>query len=436
MPGSLSFSPGDGLGDEGLHLLQEVEAIGLPVGQDLRIGPRLVIGQRRLVGDLDAAQELDVHVAFIAGQPQPHRIALAGLDALAVLVHRDHGVIHRLGERHAAAEMGRIRALGDQPLRLRIDAGLLQQRGEQNAGPFRARCEAVQRLHVGLDRFVGEQRRAVAAAFDEADARHHRIALERVEGEHQRLLDHAVDDELVLGGVDVGHAAMADGEVQAVRRDDALEQMVRGACAGVARLVLGIVDGAHDRLFERGGRLIGRDGIADFEAPRPIRQRLGRGSRHRPHRARAHGAGEHDAASQQRAAVEQAVAGHLRDRMIASRFGSHGLSPGNKLPANRFDWPARERSRCDPRRSISPAMGRIGEAVPEGGGGCPGTAELTLCNCSPRALPQSRCGRRRRGMLLLSRCGVHNGSVADPDSGLALRLGARACAPRARRAPA
>ena len=32
------------------------------------------------------------------------------------------------------------------------------------------------RLHVGLDRVLVEERRAVAAAFDEADARHHRIA--------------------------------------------------------------------------------------------------------------------------------------------------------------------------------------------------------------------------------------------------------------------
>ena len=34
----------------------------------------------------------------------------------------------------------------------------------------------MQRLHVGLHRFVREQRRAVAAAFDERHARHHRIA--------------------------------------------------------------------------------------------------------------------------------------------------------------------------------------------------------------------------------------------------------------------
>ena len=34
---------------------------------------------------------------------------------------------------------------------------------------------------------------------------------------------------LVLRGIDVGHAGVADGEVQAVGRDDALEQMVRRA---------------------------------------------------------------------------------------------------------------------------------------------------------------------------------------------------------------
>src|SRR6266700_3078463 len=45
-------------------------------------------------------------------------------------------------------------------------------------------------------------------------------------------------------------AAMADREVQAVRRDDALEQMMRRAGARVARQIVRIVDRAHHVLLE------------------------------------------------------------------------------------------------------------------------------------------------------------------------------------------
>src|SRR3984957_12703700 len=51
-------------GDEGFDLLQEIEPVGFAVGQDLRVGARLVHAQRGLVDELDAAQELDVHVAL------------------------------------------------------------------------------------------------------------------------------------------------------------------------------------------------------------------------------------------------------------------------------------------------------------------------------------------------------------------------------------
>ena len=60
------------------------------------------------------------------------------------------------------------------------------------------------RLHVGLHRILVEQRRAVAAAFDEVDARHHRIAREGIEREDQRLLHQAMDHQAVLVRVDVG----------------------------------------------------------------------------------------------------------------------------------------------------------------------------------------------------------------------------------------
>src|SRR5207253_8237725 len=60
-------------------------------------------------------------VAFPAGQEQPHGIAVSRHDPLAILVERDHGVIHGFGERHAAAYVRRIPAFDHDPLCLRVD---------------------------------------------------------------------------------------------------------------------------------------------------------------------------------------------------------------------------------------------------------------------------------------------------------------------------
>ena len=56
---------------------------------------------------------------------EPLHLAVRRSQAFAVLVERDETVIHRLGERNAAAEARRIGALGDEPLGARIDPGLV-----------------------------------------------------------------------------------------------------------------------------------------------------------------------------------------------------------------------------------------------------------------------------------------------------------------------
>ena len=92
------------------------------------------------------------HLTFMLpskpGNEEPDRIAVRGAHALAVLVEAHERVIHRLGERDAAAHAGGIGALGDHPARRRIDAGLIEQRREPYAGPFRAAEEAVDRGHA------------------------------------------------------------------------------------------------------------------------------------------------------------------------------------------------------------------------------------------------------------------------------------------------
>ena len=64
------------------------------------------------------------------------------------------------------------------------------------------------------------------------------------------LAHHDVDHQLVPGGVDVGHAAMIDGKVQAVWRDGAAEKMMRRARMRIAELAGGIAQRANDVLLE------------------------------------------------------------------------------------------------------------------------------------------------------------------------------------------
>ena len=55
---------------------------------------------------------LDVDVALVAGQQQPHRIAVARHQPFAVLVEHDQGVVERLLDRHAAMQAQRVAAFG------------------------------------------------------------------------------------------------------------------------------------------------------------------------------------------------------------------------------------------------------------------------------------------------------------------------------------
>src|SRR5262249_47205076 len=76
---------------------------------------------------------------------------------------------------------------------------------------------------------------AVARALEEVDPGDHRIAEQGIHGEDQRTLHHAVDEKAMLGRVDVGDAAVMPLEMQAARRDHAVERFqggARGSAAG------------------------------------------------------------------------------------------------------------------------------------------------------------------------------------------------------------
>jgi hypothetical protein len=305
------------VGDEALHLHEEVEPPGLAARQDLRI----VLGFEERVGGLidrfEPAQEFYVHVALIAGHQEPHRIAVSGHQAFAVLVDRDHGVVISLLDRNAAIQELGISALGHQPFRARIDAGLVEQNRQRDARPFGVRHQPVDRLGGHLHGFAGEHRRRIAGAFHEVHARDQRIARQRLQSEFQRLAYLAVDDELVLGGIDVRHAAMIDGEVEAAGRDRAAEQMMRRAGVRIAEFAGRIAQRARHVLLEARRRLHRRHGRPEFQAPGLVMKRLrdGPGS---SRRGGAHGAGDRDALPEQGAAIDQATAGDRLDRRRAS----------------------------------------------------------------------------------------------------------------------
>ena len=80
----------------------------------------------------------------------------------------------------------------------------------------------------------------------------------------------------MLGRIDVREAGARHHEMQAVRRDRAVEQMVRRARLAGPRLVIGIGQRAHHVLFVFRRRFIGRYRRADLQAPRIDRKRLGR----------------------------------------------------------------------------------------------------------------------------------------------------------------
>jgi hypothetical protein len=144
------------------HFHREHELPGLLVVEQDRVSRRLILGHGRAGGQLQPTQPFDVHVALEAGEEQLDRVAVRGAHRLAVLVKTEERVIHNFGERNAAAHAGGIGALGDHPARGRIDAGLVKQRREFDASPFRTAEEAVNGGDAERRRLWSVERPAIA----------------------------------------------------------------------------------------------------------------------------------------------------------------------------------------------------------------------------------------------------------------------------------
>src|SRR5262249_22973615 len=123
-----------------------------------------------------------------------------------------------------------VGALRNEPLRLGVDAHLIEQRRERNAGPLGAGAKPVQRLYIALDRLLRVERRAVAAAFHEGDARHHWITMQSIDRVDHRLAHRPRDQDALLGGVVLVSTATSNYKMQAIRRDRAVKK-IGVACA-------------------------------------------------------------------------------------------------------------------------------------------------------------------------------------------------------------
>ena len=91
-------------------------------------------------------------------------------------------------------------------------------------------------LQVELGRLLLIERAGIAAAFDEGDARLHRISGQRLQSENDRAFDKPMDQQPVSRRIDIGDAGVVALEVEAVRRDRAIEPLQRRSrCAGARR---------------------------------------------------------------------------------------------------------------------------------------------------------------------------------------------------------
>ena len=210
------------------------EVVGVALRLRVRRQEARVLLERevRLIHDLDALEPLHVVDALEPGHQQPQRIAVIGPHRLAVLPVGDEHVVERLGQRQALGVLAAVGRFGDDPRRAVLDAHLVQQHRQRHPGPLAARHSAVRAGDGG-----GPRVRPVADAFEEMDARDERQPLQLGHREHERPFHHPLDQQRVLGRVDVGNAVVVlRGEVQRRRGDGPRRLAERRARTGAVRL--------------------------------------------------------------------------------------------------------------------------------------------------------------------------------------------------------
>ena len=164
----------------------------------------------------------------------------------------------------------------------------------------------MQSLNAKLHRRLLVERAAVAATLDKGNARHHRIAGQCLDVEDQRTANQSVDEQAMRGRIDVGNAVMRSLEMQAVRRDHALQRVQRRARHTGAGRSRNRGDGSHDLAFELRRLAIGRERRAHLAHPwRNLQLRRMRRTDDASAGCRGH------AGTKQCAAIQQPVAGGI-----------------------------------------------------------------------------------------------------------------------------
>ena len=217
-----------GLRDDGVGVHPQLELPRPAVGQQLRVARRLPARHPGRVAEFETTQPFDVEVALEARHHQPHRKAVRGPQRFAVLTISDESLVHDLvGEGNAAVDAGAVATFGQHPRRALVLGDEVDQEFERHAGPFIGADEAMRVLHRQIGIGLLPVLPAVAGAFDEHHARDRRHPLEIVDAEDQWLRDHAMDQQPVLCGIDIGHAGMAALVMQIGRRDVADQLLMR-----------------------------------------------------------------------------------------------------------------------------------------------------------------------------------------------------------------
>src|SRR5260221_13892374 len=190
-----------GRGDDRVGVHPQLELPGLAVGQQLGVARSFPAGHPRLVAKLQATEPFYVDVALPSRNDQSERKAVSGPQRLAILPIGEDRLAHELvSERDASRNASRVAALRQHPPGSAILPDKINQESERNARPFARADQSMRVLHgqvlVGLLPVLP----SVASALDEVEARDRWHGLEVVQGQDQRLLRHAMDQQPVLGG--------------------------------------------------------------------------------------------------------------------------------------------------------------------------------------------------------------------------------------------
>ena len=113
--------------DDGFHIHMERKIANRAVARGFSVECRFVLGECRLVCNLEAMEPIHIRVAFPAGKKETQGIALLGTKSFTVLIQRDDGIIQNLFKRDASRMRPSVRTFYDDPFGLGFQVCFLQE---------------------------------------------------------------------------------------------------------------------------------------------------------------------------------------------------------------------------------------------------------------------------------------------------------------------